>query len=98
MFWPQKHEYIHQNYNSVVNIKRIITILSNVVAILIAILELKRIKLSAKICFGQIGFLDPKNIGVDTKITTLRQIINELLSFLSVSGILAAILDFVIEI
>ena len=42
-------------------------------AILTAILELKRIGLSAKICFGQIGFLDPhQNMGVDTKITTLR--------------------------
>ena len=62
----------HQNYNSGVNIERIITILSNLAAILTAILELKRIRLSTKICFGQIGFFDPQNIGVDTKITTLR--------------------------
>ena len=41
-------------------------------AILTAILELKRIGLSAKICFGQIGSLTPPNKGVDTKITTLR--------------------------
>ena len=66
--------------------------------ILAAILDLKLVWSLSKIFFGQIGFLDPKNIGVDTKITTLRQRINELLPFLSVSGILAAILDFVIEI
>ena len=40
-------------------------------AILTAILELKRIGLSTKICFGQIGFLYPQNMGVYTKITTL---------------------------
>ena len=71
MFWPPKHECDHQNYNSGINIKRILTILSNLAAILTAILELKRIGLSAKLCFGQIGFLDPQNMCVDTKITTL---------------------------
>ena len=38
-----------------------------------AILELQRIRLSNKICFGQSGFFDPQNMGVvDTKNTTLR--------------------------
>ena len=46
--------------------------------ILAAILDLKLIWSLSKICFDQIGFLGPKNIGVDTKIITLRQIINEL--------------------
>ena len=46
--------------------------------ILAAILDLKLIWSLGKICFGQNEFLDPQNIGVDTKITTLRQIVNEL--------------------
>ena len=46
--------------------------------ILAAILDLKLIWSLSKICFGQSGFIDPQNIGVDTKIITLRQIVNEL--------------------
>ena len=70
--WPTKHWFSHQNYNFEVNIKRIITILSNLAAILAVILKLQIIWSSKKICFGHKGFFDPKNTGVYTKITTLR--------------------------
>ena len=54
------------------NNKQIIATLSNLTPISTALLELQLIRLSNKTCFGQIGFLDPQNMDVDTKITTLR--------------------------
>ena len=53
-------------------VKQVIAILSNLTPITAVILEFQLIRLSNKICFGQIGFLDPQNMGVDTKITILR--------------------------
>ena len=87
--WPWKHGCRHQNYRSIVNSKG-----DTAITVLSAILDFLVLWLVNGDFTDSSVFLDPENLGVDTKITVLLWIVTEIqLYFTVLSAILDAILD-----